>query len=122
MYESRNAPLLHAAHFRRRLFLHIVYALLLIVATLLLGALGLWLFNDFSWHDALMNAAFIVGGIGTYMMPTTALGRLFFAAYGFFVALVVMATLGVILAPIAHRIMHKFHLDEIGSDDEESPT
>ncbi len=34
------------------------------------------------------------------------------AVYGFFVGLVVMATLGVVLAPIAHRIMHKFHLDE----------
>jgi len=34
----------------------------------------------------------------------------------FFRWLVVMATLGVVLAPLAHRIMHKFHLDETGDD------
>ncbi|MFA5662833.1 two pore domain potassium channel family protein [Castellaniella sp.] len=120
MYESRNAPLLHPHQFRRRLLLHGLYALLLIVATLLLGVLGLWLFNDFTWHDALMNALFIIGGIGTFIMPTTTLGRLFFAAYGFFVTLVVMATLGVILAPIAHRIMHKFHLDDVDMGEDPS--
>ncbi|MFA7437758.1 two pore domain potassium channel family protein [Castellaniella sp.] len=120
MYESRNAPLLHPRHFRRRLLLHCLYAILLILATLLLGVFGLWLLNDFTWHDAFMNAVFIVGGIGTYMMPTTTLGRLFFAAYGFFVALVVMATLGVILAPLAHRIMHKFHLDDVDTGEDAS--
>ncbi len=112
MYESRNDPLLHPAHFRRRLLLHAGYALLLVGATVLMGAFGHWLFGGHSWHDALMNAAFVVGGLGTYALPESAAGKIFFAVYGFFVGLVVMATLGVVLAPIAHRIMHKFHLDE----------
>ncbi|CAM5211495.1 hypothetical protein CDEF62S_05017 [Castellaniella defragrans] len=112
MYESRNAPLLHPARFRRRLFLHAGYALLLVGVTLLVGALGHKFFGGHDWHDALMNAAFVIGGIGTYAMPVTSAGKIFSAVYGFFVGLVVMATLGVVLAPIAHRIMHKFHLDE----------
>lgn len=112
MYESRNQPLLHPARFRRRMAMHAVYALLLVGATLLLGALGHRWFGDHDWHDALMNAAFVIGGIGTYVMPDSSAGKIFSAAYGFFVGLVVMATLGVMLAPIAHRIMHKFHLDE----------
>ncbi|MFA5489459.1 MAG: two pore domain potassium channel family protein [Candidimonas sp.] len=116
MYESRKEPLLHPTHFRRRLLLHVVYAILLLVVTLLVGVLGLWWLDGGNLHDALMNAAFIIGGIGTYALPGTAGGRLFFAAYGFFVGLVVMATLGVVLAPIAHRIMHKFHLDDADED------
>ncbi|MFC4296717.1 MAG: two pore domain potassium channel family protein [Castellaniella sp.] len=112
MYESRNDPLLHPAHFRRRLILHAGYALLLVSVTLLVGAFGHKFFGDHNWHDALMNAAFVIGGIGTYVMPETSGGKIFSAVYGFFVGLVVMATLGVVLAPIAHRIMHKFHLDE----------
>ncbi|WP_323017803.1 two pore domain potassium channel family protein [Castellaniella sp.] len=112
MYESRNEPLLPPAHFRRRLALHVGYALLLVGATLLVGALGHRWFGDHGWHDALMNAAFVIGGIGTYVMPESYGGKIFSAVYGFFVGLIVMATLGVVLAPIAHRIMHKFHLDE----------
>lgn len=112
MYESRNKPLLHPTHFRRRLALHVGYALLLIGATLLVGALGHRWFSGHDWHDALMSAAFVIGGIGTYAMPESYGGKIFSVVYGFFVGLIVMATLGVMLAPIAHRIMHKFHLDE----------
>lgn len=116
MYESRNEPLVHPRHFKRRLLLHVVYAILLILVTLLIGVLGHWWFDGGNLHDAFINAAFIIGGIGTYALPDTAGARLFFAAYGFFVGLVVMATLGVVLAPIAHRVMHKFHLDDADED------
>ncbi|GAA0776792.1 two pore domain potassium channel family protein [Castellaniella ginsengisoli] len=112
MYESRNDPLLPTAHFRRRLAWHAGYALLLVAATLCIGVFGHRFLGGHDWHDALMNAAFIIGGIGTYAMPESSGGKIFSAVYGFFVGLVVMATLGVVLAPIAHRIMHKFHLDE----------
>lgn len=112
MYETRREPLLSPRQFRLRLVLHATYALLLVGATLLIGALGHRWFGGNDWHDALMNAAFLIGGIGTYVIPESSVGKLFSAAYGFFVGLVVMATLGVVLAPIAHRIMHKFHLDE----------
>jgi len=116
MYESRNEPLLPPKHFRRRLAWHALYAVLLVLATLLFGALGHWWFGGHSMHDALINAAFVIGGLGAYTLPESLGGRIFFAAYGFFVGLVVMATLGVVLAPLAHRIMHKFHLDETGDD------
>ncbi len=117
MYESRNEPLLSLKVFKQRMAAHGFYALLIILATLVIGIFGHWIFNDVSLHDAFMNAIFVLGGVGTYSMPTSAIGKIFYAAYGFFVSLVVMATLGVILAPIAHRIMHKFHLDENDSED-----
>lgn len=116
MYESKSEPLLDKRNFSRRMVLHVVYAILLIVITLFIGAIGHWWLDGSGFHDAFVNAAFIVGGLGAYSMPETAAGRIFFAAYGFFVGLVVMATLGVVLAPLAHRIMHKFHLDEINDD------
>lgn len=112
MYESRDKPLLHPAHFRRRLALHVGYAVLLVGATLLMGTLGHRLFGGHDWHDALMSAAFVIGGIGSYAIPESYGGKIFAVIYGFFVGLIMMATLGVILAPIAHRLMHKFHLGE----------
>jgi len=112
MYESKHEPLLAIVKFYRRLLAHVLAALLLIAVTLLVGMLAhLWL-EPVSWHDALLNTALIVSGIGPYIMPASVAGKLFLAAYSTLVSLIFVAMLGLILAPIAHRIAHKFHLDD----------
>lgn len=112
MYESKNQPLLPRRHFTHRLAIHVMYALLVLAATVSIGvAAHIWL-EPVNWHDAVLNTALIVGGIGPYIVPETAMGKLFFAGYSMFVGLVFVATLGIILAPLAHRILHKFHLEE----------
>lgn len=112
MYESKDESVLPTGLFIRRMVLHVVYALLLIVFTLLLGLAGhLWLESP-GWHDALLNTALILGGIGPYIMPVTVGGKIFFSLYSIFVGLVFAATLGLTLAPVAHRLIHKFHLDD----------
>ncbi|WP_397473082.1 two pore domain potassium channel family protein [Pusillimonas sp.] len=112
MYESKNQPLLPGHHFAHRLFIHVLYALLVLAITVVIGvAAHIWL-EPIHWHDAVLNTALIVGGIGPYIVPATPIGKLFFAGYSMFVGLVFVATLGIILAPLAHRIIHKFHLDE----------
>lgn len=112
MYESKRQPLLSRRHFAHRIAIHVLYALLVLAATVVVGvAAHIWL-EPVNWHDAVLNTALIVGGIGPYIVPATPIGKLFFAAYSMFVGLVFVATLGIILAPLAHRIIHKFHLDE----------
>jgi len=112
MYESKNQPLLPVRHFTHRLVVHVLYALLVMAATVVMGvAAHIWL-EPIDWHDAVLNTALIVGGIGPYIVPETAVGKLFFSLYSMFVGLVFMGTLGIILAPLAHRIIHKFHLDD----------
>ncbi|MBV6274122.1 two pore domain potassium channel family protein [Alcaligenaceae bacterium CGII-47] len=112
MYESKDQAILSTERFVRRMVLHVLYALLLIALTLLVGMAGhLWL-EPPGWHDALLNTALIVGGIGPYILPETVAGKIFFSLYSIFVGLVFMATLGLTLAPVAHRLIHKFHLDD----------
>ena len=112
MYESKNEPLLPIKHFTWRLFLHVLCALLVMVFTLIIGVIAHLLFEPISWHDAVLNTAFIVSGIGPFFYPETVAGKVMLAGYGMLVSLVFMASLGIILAPVAHRIIHKFHLDE----------
>ncbi|MCQ9618044.1 two pore domain potassium channel family protein [Paenalcaligenes niemegkensis] len=111
MYESKNEALLSTADFARRLAWHVAGAFLLVVIAMLLGVVGHLLFEEISLHDATLNTALVLGGIGPFMLPVTALGKIFIAIYGFITGLFFIASLGVILAPVAHRIMHKFHLD-----------
>lgn len=112
MYESKNQPLLSTRRFTHRLFLHIVCAVLIMAVMVLAGVVAnVWL-EAIGWHDALLNTALVTAGLGLYLMPESAGGKIFFAVYGLFAGLVFVSTLGIILTPIAHRILHNFHLDE----------
>lgn len=96
-----------------RMLKHVGLAVAVIGITLLIGVLGhLWL-EPVHWHDAILNISLILAGIGPFIMPASAAGKIFFAVYGILVGLVFIATLGVALAPLAHRLLHKFHLDDL---------
>ncbi|CND64339.1 Uncharacterised protein [Yersinia frederiksenii] len=113
MYESRNMPLISFRAFLKRILLHFGGAVLLVIFTLFIGMVGHILFDEnIGWHDATLNSAFIANGIGPYIMPQSIAGKIFFAFYGMFTSLVFMTTLGLVLAPVAHRVLHKFHLDD----------
>lgn len=113
MFESKDMPLISFGAFLKRMLLHVSYAFILIIITLLIGIAGHMTFDSgINWHDAILNSAFIANGIGPYIVPQSLNGKIFFAFYGIFTSLVFMTTLGLILAPIAHRILHRFHLDE----------
>ncbi|MBS1207475.1 MAG: hypothetical protein H6R25_4374 [Proteobacteria bacterium] len=112
MYESKNMPLISFCAFLKRMVLHFGVASLLVIITLIIGAVGhVIIDNSIDWHDAALNSAFIANGIGPYIVPQDISGKIFFAIYGMFTSLIFMTTLGVVLAPIAHRILHRFHLD-----------
>lgn len=113
MYESKDMPLISFSAFLKRILVHVSYAFILIIITLFIGIVGHMAFDSkINWHDAILNSAFIANGIGPYIVPQSIPGKIFFAFYGVFTSLVFMTTLGLILAPIAHRILHRFHLDE----------
>jgi hypothetical protein len=54
----------------------------------------------------------ILGGMGPVDRLTTTAAKLFASAYAIFSGLVFISVMGVILAPVVHRVIHKFHLDE----------
>lgn len=113
MYESRSEPIISRLQFAWRMLWHLMLAVVFFVVSILIGVIGHVLVEDgVSWHDAALNAALIAGGLGPMMLPTTYAGKLFFALYGVYLSLVLAATLGVVLAPIAHRVLHAFHLDD----------
>lgn len=65
MYESKTQPLLSRWRFLGRLIIHALAACLLVLGSLLLGMTGhLYFEAGTAWHDALVNAAMMLGGIG----------------------------------------------------------
>jgi hypothetical protein len=112
MYEYRHQPLLSHHRFVGRLTRHALGALALLLATLGFGMAGYHWLEGLSWIDAYVNATMILGGMGPVDPLHTTAGKLFAGTYALFAGLVFLLGIGVVLAPVAHRAMHRFHLDE----------
>ena len=71
-------------------------------------------FEHLSWLDSFVNAAMLLGGMGPVATLQTDAGKLFAGFYALYCGLVVIAVAGIVLAPVAHRVLHRFHLEERG--------
>ena len=113
MYESRSDQIISRRRFVARILAHLLLALAFIVVSLSAGVLGyMWIEGGAHWHDVALNMAMIACGIGPTMLPDTVQGKIYLALYSAYISLVFVAVLGLVMAPILHRILHVFHLDE----------
>jgi hypothetical protein len=110
-FEHRHQPLLPASVFYRRLFRYIGIAFGIIFVSLLIGVIGYRMFEGLSWVDSILNASMILGGMGPANELKTTAGKLFASAYALFSGVVFLVAVAVILAPVMHRFLHRFHLD-----------
>jgi hypothetical protein len=111
MYEHRREPLIPPRAFFSRLAKHALLGLGLVVSTLWVGMAGYHWLEGLAWIDAYLNAAMILGGMGPVAELRTTGGKLFAGSYALFAGMVFLVTVGVVFAPIAHRALHRFHLD-----------
>lgn len=112
MYESRSHRPISRPHFIWRLLLHFFVASLVILGSLFIGMAGYARFEQLDWYDAFLNAAMLLGGMGPVDAPQTNGGKLFAGIYALYAGIVFLIAAGLILAPVIHRVMHKFHWDK----------
>jgi hypothetical protein len=108
-FEHRGQPPISSRHFAIRLLRHGGYAALLVGASLVVGTAGYHLFAHQLWIDALLNAAMLLGGMGPIGAVDTTSGKLFAAAFALYSGLVFLVAAGLLLAPVFHRVLHRFH-------------
>ena len=101
--------------FWSRMIQHSSIAVGVLGLSLLVGMLGYRHFEQQSWTDAFVNAAMILSGMGPMKTDLSEGGKVFAGIYALYSGLVFLIALGIVLAPVIHRLMHRFHLDE---DDE----
>ena len=112
MYEHRRAGLLPFRAFVRRVAVHALVGVAMVLMSLLCGMWGYVRFEQLSGLDAFLNAAMLLGGMGPVESPRTAGGKVFAGLYALYAGMVFLIVVGVILAPVVHRVLHKFHLAE----------
>jgi hypothetical protein len=104
-------PGLGQRHFLLHLGRQGLWAALLVVTSLAIGTLGFHVFSGQRWVDALLNAAMLLGGMGPVgdLGPTS--GKLFAASYALYAGLVFLITAGLLVTPVFHRVLHRFHVE-----------
>ncbi len=112
MFEQKHERLAPPGVFIRRVVACVAVAGLLAGFALLVGVGGYHWLAGLGWVDALLNASMILGGMGPVdALPDTS-AKVFASCYALFSGLVFIAVMGITLAPVAHRLLHKFHVDE----------
>jgi len=112
MYERGKQPLLSAARFAKRVIRHFILAFLVLAAGLGIGVLGYHYLGELNWIDSLLNASMILGGMGPVDTLHSSAAKIFASCYALFSGLAFIGIASLIVAPFAHRILHRFHLDK----------
>ena len=111
-FESRHDRLLPRSCFYLRLLASLVLGLGLLSVALGLGVVGYHYIGQLGWVDAVLNASMILAGMGPVNALPTDAAKIFASCYAIFSGVVFISVMAIILGPVAHRLLHKFHLDE----------
>ena len=112
MFEQKHQKVVPVSIFATRVAGCIGVAMLLIFIALFIGVSGYHWLAGFGWIDSLLNASMILSGMGPVNALTNTNAKVFASVYALFSGLVFIAVIGIVFYPIAHRMLHKFHIDD----------
>ncbi len=111
MFEKPHEPVLSFPLFLRRMMKGIASIAHLVLFSLIVGMLGYRLTENMGWIDCFYNAAMILSGMGPASDMHSNAGKIFAGVYALYSGLFVIAVMGILLAPVFHRVLHQFHQD-----------
>jgi hypothetical protein len=119
MYEPRTKPLISTKRFVRRQLRHTAVATALVAFSLIVGMSGYVGFAHMSLVDAFLNAAMLLGGMGPVGDLPNDTAKIFAGVYALYAGVIFIAAAGILVAPLAHRILHSLHAE--GEQDPNQP-
>jgi hypothetical protein len=110
-FEHRRQKVIPRFAFATRMARAIGLWFALTLAGLLIGMAGYAATEGMGWADAFVNAAMILSGMGPVAELHTTAGKVFAGLYAILSGLIIVIGAGFVLAPIAHRVLHHFHVE-----------
>jgi hypothetical protein len=110
-FEHRSHPLASRRKFAGRMLFAMLLWMLLTLVALAVGMAGYAYFEGMSVVDAYVNAAMILSGMGPVGELKTTGGKIFAGSYAILSGLIIIIATGFILAPVFHRVLHRFHVE-----------
>ena len=123
LFESKTDPLISRGRFVQRMLAAFGVTMVIVAASLFMGMAGYHYLGGLPWIDALLNSAMILTGMGPVDPMQSNAGKLFATFYALYSGIAFLSMTAVLLAPVIHRAMHRFHLDaEEDNDDKTDAT
>src|ERR1051326_5666926 len=111
MYERKEEPLATGAEFAKRLTRNLLLAFGILVFSFFLGTMGYHFLNDLCWVDAFYNTCMILTGMGPADVMKNDAAKIFASCYALYSGMAFLTSFAVVIAPVLHRAMHKFHFN-----------
>jgi hypothetical protein len=111
VYEHRHQPLLSWQQFYLRILRAVILTFGILLATILVGAIGYHSLGHLSWIDSVLNAVLVMTGLGLTVTLQTTAAKVFTSFYAIISAIIFFAGIAVLFSPLIHRALHHFHLD-----------
>ena len=111
MARKRNSTPPAALNVAIRMLRHGAAVVPLAVLALIMGMAVYHWVEGLPWADSFLNAAMLLGGMGPVDPLHTTAGKWLAGFYALFAGLVFLVLAGVMLAPVIHHVLHKFHLE-----------
>ncbi|HKQ57034.1 MAG TPA: hypothetical protein VJY35_04130 [Candidatus Eisenbacteria bacterium] len=110
-FERRHQPVAPRKVFRSRLLRSLALGGQVLGISLAVGVAGYHWLVGLDWLDALLNASMILGGMGPVDPVTRTGGKWFASVYALYSGVALLTSVGVIFAPVLHRVLHVFHAE-----------
>lgn len=88
-----------------------VLSVILLGVWTIIGMIGYHSLANLSWVDAFLNSAMIVGGMGPVDVLNNEAAKLFAGFYAICSGVIFLSVFGLLVGPVFHRFLHRFHLD-----------
>jgi flagellar biosynthesis protein FliR len=112
MYEHRTHPVLSRGAFVKRVGWHVTLVIPVVIVGLGIGVCGYHYLAKLGWVDSLLNASMILSGMGPVDPLRDPGVKVFASFYALFSGIVFIAVASMLVAPFAHRVLHKIHFEE----------
>ena len=112
MFERKHEKVATRGVFAKRMARAVVLSLALVVPALCIGIAGYHWIDNLTWVDSLLEASMILGGMGPVNPLRNDAAKIFASIYALFSGLALIGVMGIILTPITHRVLHKFHVEK----------
>jgi hypothetical protein len=109
MYEHHSQPVLPRRQWLQRLAASMWLAFAVLGGVLLTGILGYHFLGNLEWIDSLLEASMILGGMGPVAVMQNDAVKIFASFYALLSGCLFLTSVGIVVAPILHRLLHRLH-------------
>lgn len=115
--ENKTQRVVPLSHFIFRLGTYGLFAMGLILISVMIGTTGYHIFGNLGWMDSFHMACMILTGMGPVSEMRTFTAKLFSSIYALYSGVAFLSITAVFFAPVIHRLLHIMHVENEESRD-----